>query len=700
MASQHFAKPKHIGFIFIAAFLLLSSYSLSAQKKWDGGAADGLWNSAANWDADVLPALTDDVIINNEFVAGNYTVTLPSGAVSITVRSVTITPLTGNTIQLILPSANTAVPAFVATGPGYGLVIDNGGVFKNASGAVAGTPVDVSDSIRINDGGYYIHNTSRVHASNITVLSRVAGTENGTFEFDNPDASTTIALSGRVFGKLVLSSASSPAGVVNYTAAGTNDVVIRSDLEIANGVTLNLNLLDTFFINRDLIQNGGEINLASSSRSLKLAVRRNLNQLAGSLITESGTALPEIILCGNALQQINLQGAIINDISLKLNNTSGATLLNPLSLPYKLQLSNGKLATTSTNLLTLAAGCSIQCDSTLSTSFIDGPLRKEGLSAASHFLFPVGKGITLRWMELKNVTGNFTVEFVKANPITIDPDVGPGIHHISSIEYWTVNADALPTPSGNIELSFDNVNSGGVTDISTLRVAQLKAGVWQNQGNTASTGTAGSAGSVISNALTDFNTFYFTLASSSASQNPLPLKIILFDVRMVKEMALLNWHVLSDADPLYFEIYHSANGKTFNQLSKVNAIKNKMQYDFTHNAFTSPANYYQIKILEKDGTVSFSKIIALNNEQKEIQLLSVSSFDKNKATLLVASAGTKKLHLLITDALGRRIKTVSTIVQEGVQQVSIDITMLPGGIYNVTAFGNKHIFNTIRLVKR
>ncbi len=34
-----------------------------ADGTWDGGAGDGLWNSAANWGGDALPAVTDDVVI-------------------------------------------------------------------------------------------------------------------------------------------------------------------------------------------------------------------------------------------------------------------------------------------------------------------------------------------------------------------------------------------------------------------------------------------------------------------------------------------------------------------------------------------------------------------------------------------------------------------------------------------------------------
>jgi hypothetical protein len=37
------------------------------QRKWDGGAGDGLWASAANWYPDGLPGDMEDVLLDKEF---------------------------------------------------------------------------------------------------------------------------------------------------------------------------------------------------------------------------------------------------------------------------------------------------------------------------------------------------------------------------------------------------------------------------------------------------------------------------------------------------------------------------------------------------------------------------------------------------------------------------------------------------------
>lgn len=505
-------------------FVLFVNIPSFAQLRWDGKAGDGRWMTPGNWSGNVLPAVTDDVILDNTFIAGNYTVNLPADDSIVHVRSVTIAPGAGNTIELILPAANTALPGFKVSGAAYGMVIGNGGIFKNASGTSSGLPVEIADSLKISNGGRFIQNTEGSHAAIVAVLSRAPGTEEGIFEFDLPTASSTISLSGRTYGKLVLLS-NAMNGTVTYTASGTNNITLKSDLHIGAGVTFSLNFSDTLFVGRDLIQQGGALNLGNNNRSLVTVVNRHLVQSTTGVISETGTGLPEMVFGGNTLQQIDCKGTIKDNVAVKINSAAGATLTSPWSLPYKLHLVKGKVTTSGANILKLLSGCSIIADSLSDNSFIDGPLRKEGLSATDQFLFPVGKGNFMRWLTLKNASGNFNVEYIGSNPQLISNTYGAGISYISQTGYWSILADASPSASASVELSFNGPNSGVGTNLATARVARLDNGVWLNNGNTAFTGTAGSRGSVISNNIVSWSAVpdQFALGSSVPVEGPLAL---------------------------------------------------------------------------------------------------------------------------------------------------------------------------------
>jgi hypothetical protein len=516
-------KNKLPGALLLLVITSFSPLYSTSQIRWDGGGGDSAWTTAANWAGDILPAATDNVLLDNSLAPGNYTVILPAGSAVVTVRSLTIQPATHYNIEVLLPVASTATPAFIATGPGYGLQVTAGGIFRNASGITSGMALQVADSVKIFNGGKYIHQCLGAHSSLVQVLSTAAGTEEGIFEFDIPDASTTVSLSNRTYGKLVFSAVANGGGA-GYTAAGTNPIIIRSDLEIGAGVALTLNFSDTLFINRHFIQHGGTFNVGSAVRSLVTTIRGNIQQNAGVVRETGNGALPEIKAAGITPQLMKFGGSITDSITVTIDNAAGVTLQSAVSLPFKLRLINGRVTSSALCLLTLLPGCVLEADSVLNNSFINGPLRKEGLQATNHFLFPVGKDQVQRWVALKNATGHFTVEFIKSNPSLLNGACGPGIHHISTVEHWSLRADAVPLPSANVEISFNDANSGGVTDLSTLRIAQLAGGTWTNAGNTAVTGAAGGSGSVVSNAITLFDPLgYFTLAGSTGTSNPLPL---------------------------------------------------------------------------------------------------------------------------------------------------------------------------------
>jgi hypothetical protein len=503
--------------------LIISDLYTLAQVRWSGLGGDGQWLTATNWVGNMVPGNGDAVLLDNTMVSGNYVVTLPAGNSTATVQSLTISPAADNAIEVVLPNNNTASPGFTCTGSGNGLVIHKGGIFRNASGAGSGTPFSIAGVVWIGNGGRYIHNTPRSHVNIVAALATASGTETGIFEFDISNGSPLIAFPGRTFGTLVLS-AIAASGAKTYNANGVNRALIRGDFIIGEGVSFNLDLDDTVFIKGNYEQQGGVFNLGSSNNTI-VQINNHFIQSAG-VITEDDNGLPVIELNGSNSQSVTASGSISNSVTFKINNPAGVILQTPLSLPYKLELTQGKVTTSAINLLTLEAGCTIEADSLSSVSFINGPLQKRGLVATGQFLFPVGKGNSLRWLSLTNVTGNYTVEFFRENPQLMSNAYPAIIHHISSIEHWGITADALPASQAQVKLSFNDPNSGGVTDLSALRVAQLTGGAWANAGNTGYMGTPGSNGFVTSDPISSFGPSiqYFTLASTSATSNPLLLR--------------------------------------------------------------------------------------------------------------------------------------------------------------------------------
>lgn len=328
--------------IILPVVLLQLAVCSKATVYWDGEGNDGLWSTAMNWSANTVPSSADDVVLDNSIVAGNYTVSLPPGIVTVSIRSLVISPSANASILLHLPAANTANPGLTITGPGTSFILNNQAVFKNSSSASAGSGISVSGTLRINNGGHYIHNTSRGNASIVSQLSNAAGTETGVFEFDVPVASYVLSLSGRTFGTLVLSSTANN-GTVSYSGSGANTVTINGNFQLNAGVSFSLSMSGSFLLKGNYNQAGSSVfNLQSSTNNNIIQVKGNFS--SQGTITETNTGQPVIELNGISNQDIDAGTAVfLNQVDFRINNPAGVTLLNSLVLPYRLSISSGNV---------------------------------------------------------------------------------------------------------------------------------------------------------------------------------------------------------------------------------------------------------------------------------------------------------------------------------------------------------------------
>jgi hypothetical protein len=699
---------KHIFSLFI--IFIICENCFATIKTWTGLANDGLWSTALNWSGNTIPLSTDDVLLGNSVTHGSYTVALASTSTTVFINSLTISPTSGNTVQLTIPISNTANPGLNITGIGDALLLNSGAILLNSTGVGnVGVGLAITNAFRINNGAKYIHNNVRANASIVSQLSSVSGTENGIFEFDVPaTGSYSISFSNLTYGTLILSSVAS-GGNRTYFCTGTNTAIINGDLEINSGVIFNMQISGTsgnIIVNGNYIQNGGTLNLASTTGNSSIVfVKGNLTQVASGIITETNTGTRAIELDGTSQQTVSLQGTITNNITFRMNNSAGAILASPLFLSYKLELLNGKIITSSTNLLTLQSGCTISVDSTnANTSYVDGPLRKEGLFSYPYFLFPVGKSGKMCWLELKNAIGNFTVEFIKDNPRNLSTTYSSGIDHVGTNYYWNIDADVSPSASANVELSFPDVFSSGVTDMSALRVAQLIGNTWVNENNIATTGSAGASGSVVSATINTFNSAArsFALASNTNNQNPLPITFTSFTVTKLNyNSALLVWQIASDQID-HFEVQSSTDNINFNFVEKIQSVENENIYQFTDEHLSNGIIYYRVKVIAKTGEENFSKIIAVSNSSSfSFHIISLTPQNANNILMIhLTSSLNTTVQFIFYSMDGNMVKKNFEQVETGDNNITLNISGMSSGMYILQAIDAKGNSQTARFIKQ
>lgn len=690
-------------FHFTGLLLLLTTvtpYMSKAQTTvfWTGLGNDQQWNNPANWDVLRIPASGDTVLLNNSVVDSSYEVRLPEGGISVAIVQLQIKPDHSNIVRLVIPVSNIANPALSLSSSGVSILLASGAMLINESGAASGNSIQLSGRFRIEDGAHYVHRTRRAHATLVAQLSHDSGTTKGIFEFDVPMASSTISVSDRRYGTLILSS-DAMAGSVVYTAAGTRAIHILGDLILRPGVQLKMNSSDTMHIGGGLFQYGALLDLSTTSRKLVMAIEKNIFLDTGGQITESGTSQPLIILSGKAEQRVEMRGMLKNQVSLELNNAAGARLVAPLYLPYHFILSRGVLFADSSNLLSLSPDAEIVADINRHAAYIDGPVRKEGLNFSQRFVFPLGAGGILRWLAIDNFAGDITMMYHRrASPAA--NGLADGLARISSVGNWSAHVPGGGIHSARVELSFHDGNSSGVTDMATLAVASLVDSIWHSAGNSFTSGSPGSSGSVRSEVLNLSwqNLAFFTLGATNHYYNPLPLRLKLFRHQQKDGEIRFEWQLLELAKTGQFHIHRSIDNVDYTCWQFVSAGEG---LDYTSPYYPEPV--FNIG-LGSPKTVYYKLIYDGGNGEQELATLPVRNIAREgelqvqRASgipgtglleLRILSPESTRMQFYAVSGAGRNIPLAAHNLRRGKNEFVLPISNLPVGFYHIFGISSK-----------
>lgn len=174
----------------------------------------------------------------------------------------------------------------------------------------------------------------------------------------------------------------------------------------------------------------------------------------------------------------------------------------------------------------------------------------------------------------------------------------------------------------------------------------------------------------------------------------LPVNDLKFAVAKNGLNAELKWSTASEKNTLRFDVMHSLNGKDFNKIGEVVAIKNSStttSYSFVHVSPGKGSNYYQLKLVDEDGRTSFSETRQLNFEKISFTV----SPNPVKNSFAVSNPFDSKAVLIIKNAGGAVVlkKEISSY------PTTVNATNLAAGIYFATMVKDERQSDVVKFVK-
>lgn len=415
-----------------------------------------------------------------------------------------------------------------------------------------------------------------------------------------------------------------------------------------------------------------------------------------------------LILKGSNSQLISGDSAITFS-NLVIANTSGVTLERDVSISGKLLLSSGGLilnghqlsiSNTQPTAVTRNNGY-ILSELTDNSSRVSWKID----SLQGSYVYPFGTG-----------TGSYI-------PFTFQ--LTQGNAGVVTLSTYHTGSDNLPLPySPQVVLNLDDAtghdNSANTADrfwqiektgtvcTATITftatasevgsIANLQAQRW----NTATQkweaplpGQTSSFNTVTVPGVTNFSPW--TLAGNN---DPLPIKLILFDAELNKQVVDLNWVTSSEVNNSYFTIEKTKNGTEYTEVGRVTGAGNSntmLSYALTDSLPFYGMSYYRLRQTDFNGDYAYSELVSVYYQPIPAEIRVYPNPADDVIFIQVNENTESELDISLVDINGKKCYQQTISGNQNIYQ--INVSNLPAGMYTLMVSG-MNILSTSKVMIR
>ncbi|MFZ1454070.1 MAG: SdrD B-like domain-containing protein, partial [Ferruginibacter sp.] len=167
---------------------------------------------------------------------------------------------------------------------------------------------------------------------------------------------------------------------------------------------------------------------------------------------------------------------------------------------------------------------------------------------------------------------------------------------------------------------------------------------------------------------------------------PLAVKDITLTPVLKGNKVEVTWHTIGETNSAYFEVERSYDGTVFEKIDKIlSSVPNggNASYKSTDAGFLTTATtlFYRIKMVDKEGKVSYSKIAVVKPGVADNITVWPNPF-MSSVSFTYTTAKTTKLNVRLLDMNGRKIYEKQFTVNAGTNTITVDdLRNIPTGNY-------------------
>lgn len=167
----------------------------------------------------------------------------------------------------------------------------------------------------------------------------------------------------------------------------------------------------------------------------------------------------------------------------------------------------------------------------------------------------------------------------------------------------------------------------------------------------------------------------------------LPLELTDFRGEKVKDQNLLHWATAREYNTSHFEIERSNDAMDFIKIGELKSGNNSLEnqiYQYWDDEPQNGINYYRLKQVDLDGTFTYTKTIAIDNQgiitNFELQKIYPNPA-QNSINFVFAVPSSDLIQLEIFDSNGKSVSKKIESYQKGIQNFNQNLSSFAKGIY-------------------
>jgi hypothetical protein len=182
-----------------------------------------------------------------------------------------------------------------------------------------------------------------------------------------------------------------------------------------------------------------------------------------------------------------------------------------------------------------------------------------------------------------------------------------------------------------------------------------------------------------------------TFANFTIDDGALPVKLISFTGSDINnQYILLKWSTSSEIDSKYFDVQKSNDGISFTTFARVNAAgSTTLVQNYSANDYhpQNGYNFYRLRMVDIDGTVTYSKIIAVNFGDQTLPQV----FPNPASSYFTVTAGQEAMkEISVIDVSGKTIQRI--VNSNGSSAVTVNSESFAGGVYIIKITTAAHLY--------